>query len=62
MVNRSGFTPNIRRGTGFVFSAEALNSFLASNHFSHIIRAHEMQPLGASVIFVFKALFIHKKI
>lgn len=48
-VERSGFIQNERRGTGFVFTAQALKVFLENNQLSHLIRAHELQQSGASV-------------
>ena len=40
---------NAKRGTGFAFSAKALDQFLCAHGFTHLIRAHECQAAGASV-------------
>ncbi|CAF1349139.1 unnamed protein product [Didymodactylos carnosus] len=41
-----GFVYNVRRGTGFFFSAKALNDFLHDNSLSYVVRAHEVQQNG----------------
>lgn len=45
-----GFAANTRRGTGHVFSVEALERFLNTNGLSHLIRAHEVAIAGFNVI------------
>ena len=40
---------NFRRGTGHMFSPEALDDFLARNGLSHVIRAHEVKEAGFQV-------------
>ncbi|KAH8042682.1 hypothetical protein HPB51_025314 [Rhipicephalus microplus] len=40
------FVPNMKRGTAHMFSAEALEEFLARNELSHVVRAHEVQQAG----------------
>lgn len=49
LVANDGFAVNTRRGTGHVFSVEALNKFLQVNNLSHIVRAHEVAQVGFSV-------------
>ena len=44
-----GFVSNFRRGTGHMFSAEALDEFLTRNSLSHVIRAHEVKEAGFQV-------------
>lgn len=39
-VGSDGFGPNVGRGTGHMFTAEALDSFLKTYGFSHLVRAH----------------------
>lgn len=41
-----GFLPNIKRGTGYYYSQEAVETFLNQNSLSFIIRAHEVIPPG----------------
>lgn len=41
-----GFVPNIKRGTAYLFSDQAINNFLKLNNLSHVIRAHEVIPTG----------------
>jgi hypothetical protein len=48
-IDKSGFVPNFRRGTGHMFSDKALDDFLARNHLSHVIRAHEVKQAGFQV-------------
>ncbi|KAL1428481.1 hypothetical protein MTO96_002856 [Rhipicephalus appendiculatus] len=43
------FVPNMKRGTAHMFSAEALEEFLARNELSHVVRAHEVQQAGFQV-------------
>lgn len=45
-----GFAKNTRRGTGFIFNAQAMDAFLTRNNFTHLIRAHELQPYGINVM------------
>lgn len=47
--NNSGFISNMRRGTGYFFSAKALNEFLQQNSLSYVVRAHEVQQQGFKV-------------
>jgi diadenosine tetraphosphatase ApaH/serine/threonine PP2A family protein phosphatase len=49
LTNKTGFGANQRRGTGHVFSEEALNAFLTRNNLSHVVRAHEVQQAGFQV-------------
>lgn len=55
---RSGFMKNTRRGTGFVFNAEAFEAFLQHNNYTHMIRAHEMRQAGITVQFDGKLLTV----
>ena len=45
-----GFVSNFRRGTGHMFSPDALDDFLSRNGLSHVIRAHEVKEAGFQVI------------
>lgn len=45
MIN-DGFVANIKRGTAFLFSDQAIRNFLKINNLSHVIRAHEVIPTG----------------
>lgn len=45
----TGFISNVRRGTGFFFSSQALNDFLHENSLSYVVRAHEVQQQGFKV-------------
>lgn len=40
------FLPNIKRGTAFYYSQEAVESFLEANNLICVIRAHEVIPSG----------------
>ena len=44
-----GFIENFRRGTGHMFSGQALDDFLSLNNLSLVIRAHEVKPTGFQV-------------
>lgn len=71
LVANEGFAVNTRRGTGHVFSVEALNRFLQVNNLSHVIRAHEVAQAGFSVsyrkqqlisiVFSFECRYIRKE-
>ncbi|KPM08795.1 Calcineurin-like protein phosphoesterase [Sarcoptes scabiei] len=41
-----GFIKNTKRGTAFLFNEIGLNHFLRKNGLTHVIRAHEVPPLG----------------
>lgn len=43
------FTHNTRRGTGHLFSNQALSKFLETNKLSYVVRAHEVQQVGFKV-------------
>lgn len=45
-IINDGFVPNIKRGTAFLFSDQAVKHFLNTNKLSHVIRAHEVIPTG----------------
>lgn len=45
MIN-DGFVANIKRGTAYLFSDQAINNFLKLNNLTHVIRAHEVIPTG----------------
>ncbi len=49
-----GFVANHRRGTGHMFSDDALDAFLKRNGLSHVIRAHEVKQAGFQVFLQFK--------
>lgn len=49
LLTNEGFAANSRRGTGHVFSVEALEHFLKTNSFTHFIRAHEVVEAGIHV-------------
>jgi diadenosine tetraphosphatase ApaH/serine/threonine PP2A family protein phosphatase len=44
-----GFASNETRQTAHIFSNEALGAFLDRNDLSHVIRAHEVKPVGFQV-------------
>ncbi|XP_044272229.1 uncharacterized protein LOC123016057 isoform X3 [Tribolium madens] len=46
LLANEGFAVNSKRGTAHIFSVEALERFLASNGFTHLIRAHEVVEAG----------------
>lgn len=45
-IVNDGFIANIKRGTAFLFSDQAVSNFLKLNRLSHVIRAHEVIPTG----------------
>lgn len=45
-IINDGFIANIKRGTAYLFSDQAINNFLKLNRLSHVIRAHEVIPTG----------------
>lgn len=49
LMANEGFAANSKRGTGHVFSVDALERFLKQNQLSHIIRAHEVPQAGIHV-------------
>lgn len=49
LMANEGFALNARRGTGHIFSVEALERFLTINSFSHVVRAHEVAQSGFNV-------------
>lgn len=49
LSENNGFARNLQRGTGFVFNEYALTNFLNANNFTHLIRAHQLQPHGVSI-------------
>eukprot|EP00282_Hemiselmis_andersenii_P011499 CAMPEP_0114152628 /NCGR_PEP_ID=MMETSP0043_2-20121206/23906_1 /TAXON_ID=464988 /ORGANISM="Hemiselmis andersenii, Strain CCMP644" /LENGTH=375 /DNA_ID=CAMNT_0001247575 /DNA_START=3 /DNA_END=1126 /DNA_ORIENTATION=- len=48
-VGPDGFGVNTSRGTGHMFTAEALDAFLKTYGFSHLVRAHEVRKQGFQV-------------
>ena len=48
---KEGFLDNMKRGTAYAFSEVAVHHFLEVNGLSHVIRAHEVVPLGFKVDF-----------
>lgn len=53
-----GFIKNTKRGTAFLFNDEGLTGFLRTNGLTHLIRAHEVPPLGYRYHFVNKCITI----
>lgn len=53
-----GFIKNTKRGTAFLFNEEGLTDFLSHNGLTHLIRAHEVPPLGYRFHFGNKCLTI----
>jgi hypothetical protein len=51
LASKNGFAHNLRRGTGHLFSSDALQQFLETNGYSHLLRAHELQQNGIYVSF-----------
>ena len=49
LMANDGFAANTRRGTAHVFTVEALERFLNTNNFSHLVRAHEVASAGFNV-------------
>lgn len=45
-IINDGFVANIKRGTAYLFSDQAIDKFLKLNKLSHVIRAHEVIPTG----------------
>lgn len=45
-IINDGFVSNIKRGTAYLFSDQAIENFLKTNKLSHVIRAHEVIPTG----------------
>lgn len=45
-IMSDGFIANIKRGTAYLFSDQAIDKFLKTNRLSHVIRAHEVIPSG----------------
>lgn len=41
-----GFLPNEKRGTAYLFTDKAVDTFLANQGLDHVIRAHEVIPQG----------------
>lgn len=41
-----GYIRNTKRGTAFLFNETGLNNFLRKNCLTHVVRAHEVPPLG----------------
>lgn len=55
---KEGFAYNSRRGTGYMFTSQALGTFLQTHGFTHMIRAHESKPAGISIQFSGKLLTV----
>lgn len=49
LLAQDGFAANERRGTGHVFTTEALENFLSINGYSHLVRSHEYAQAGFNV-------------
>lgn len=49
VVQKTLFSHNTRRGTGYFFTNQALNEFLDQNKLSYVVRAHEVQQVGFKV-------------
>lgn len=45
-IMSDGFIANIKRGTAYLFSDQAIDKFLRTNRLTHVIRAHEVIPSG----------------
>uniref|UniRef100_A0A336LZL2 Serine/threonine-protein phosphatase n=1 Tax=Culicoides sonorensis TaxID=179676 RepID=A0A336LZL2_CULSO len=58
LEQNNGFGFNVRRGTGYVFSEDALNEFLEKHNLSHVIRAHQAQQHGVSIQFSGKLISV----
>ena len=54
----SGFAHNVKRGTAYVYTDNAVNAFMATNKLSHIVRAHECFPEGYALFFDGKLISI----
>jgi len=55
---KEGFLYNKKRGTAFVFNETAVDQFFQKNKLSHMIRAHEMKPLGLHFMFDGKVITV----